>query len=199
MNAYLDEAGQLKGLPLNQRASALAGFCGFDNVEILGDIYVGRIIRSSGSSKPRHVDFSIGEVDSSCSWIRNAHRDNYQHGVASGSVEMPSSSDGSALLSKEIESSDPRNPYKWTQTEESVDVCFSTLSFGDNAAAKKDIRVHIKPKQLKIEHTSLGTMFDIELSSAVKPSESTWSISGSDIEVSMEKAAETVWKQLEKW
>lgn len=39
---YLDEVGQLKHLPLNKRAQALAKSCGFNDVPILGDVYVGR-------------------------------------------------------------------------------------------------------------------------------------------------------------
>ena len=198
VNAYLDEAGQLKGLPVNQRASALASFCGFDNIQLLGDIYIGRIVRAGGASKPRHKDFAVAEVDSSCAWVRCAHRDNYQQGVAAGRVTMGEANGGAAVLGAEIESSDPGKPYKWTQSEESVDVTLNTASFGDGAASKKEISVDIKSKHLKIAHKTLGVMLDIELNAAIKPSESTWSISGKDIEVSMEKVAEVAWSQLEK-
>ena len=44
MVAYLDEASQLKRLPSNSRAVAIAGLCGYDNVPLCGDIYLGKLI-----------------------------------------------------------------------------------------------------------------------------------------------------------
>lgn len=196
VNAYLDEAGQLKGLPLNQRASALAGFCGFENIQLLGDIYIGRVIRSGGASKPRHVDITLEEIESSSPWIKTAFTGNYQQGVASGRVEMPSG--GSDLLSKEMHSSDPGKPYSWTQSEDTVDVSLNMVSFSEEKVSKKELIVSIKSTHLNISHKTLGPMLDLSLSAAIKPSDSTWSISGDVIEVSMEKSVEAVWQQLEK-
>jgi hypothetical protein len=49
VNIYLDEAGMLKKLPLNARASELALKCGFNPPPTFyGDVYVGRV--SSGTT-----------------------------------------------------------------------------------------------------------------------------------------------------
>lgn len=45
VSLYLDEAGQLKHLPLNTRARSLASLCGFKDVPLVGDMYVGRTRR----------------------------------------------------------------------------------------------------------------------------------------------------------
>ena len=42
VSLYLDEAGQLKNLAPNPRATALAALCGFDNVPFVGDMFVGK-------------------------------------------------------------------------------------------------------------------------------------------------------------
>jgi hypothetical protein len=39
---YLDEAGQLKRLPRNNRAIAIANLCGFENVPLVGDMFIAR-------------------------------------------------------------------------------------------------------------------------------------------------------------
>lgn len=200
VTAYLDEAGQLKGLARNKRASALAGFCGFDNISLLGDIYIGRLTREGGSAQPYHISFTTAEVDSSCAWIRNAHRDNYQHSAASGRIDMTGQSEHADLLSKELESCNPSQQYKWTQTEDTVDVIINTKAAGIASVSKKDIVVSIKASHLSIVYKGLAerSLLDIALNAAIKPSDSTWSMSGSDIEVSMEKAVEEVWQKLEK-
>mgnify|MGYP003386258066 FL=1 len=54
---YLDEGGQLKGLPPNPRAASIASSCGFEGVALAGDVYIARrfqegVIRQSGWSLP---------------------------------------------------------------------------------------------------------------------------------------------------
>ena len=202
ITAYLDEVGQLKGLPLNKRASALAGFCGFDNIQLLGDIYIGRTVYSKGLATRKHVDFTLEEVDSSSPWIRQAHQDNYEHGMATGRIDMSGGSTGATheLLSKEMESSNPSQSYKWSQTEDSVDVTIRLKELGAAGVSRKELDVIIKPTHLTICHKGLSVrnLLDISLFSTIRPSESTWSMSGGEVEVNLEKASESVWKQLEE-
>ena len=42
--AYLDEASQLKSLPRTPRAISIASLCGYDNVPLCGDIYIGKYV-----------------------------------------------------------------------------------------------------------------------------------------------------------
>lgn len=81
---YLDEGGQLKGLPSNSRASSIAAACGYEGVALAGDVYVARRFQEGAI---RHVSLSLTEVDSSAGWMQAAHRDNYAHGAAHGQVQ----------------------------------------------------------------------------------------------------------------
>ena len=46
---YLDEIGSLKKLPLNKRAVAIAALCGYDNVPLLGDMFIGQFVTRTAS------------------------------------------------------------------------------------------------------------------------------------------------------
>jgi len=84
---YLDEIGQLKKLQVNSRAVSLAAICGFDDVPLVGDMFIGRI--SAPPSKGlEHVDFRLSDIDSSASWMQGVKKDNYEFGVHTGRVEM---------------------------------------------------------------------------------------------------------------
>lgn len=89
VSLYLDEAGQLKQLPHNARAAALAACCGFESVQLVGDIYVGRVcVMASGgtTSGLSHESFTTAEMSSEAEWIRNATRENFQHGIETNRV-----------------------------------------------------------------------------------------------------------------
>jgi hypothetical protein len=60
VNIYLDEAGQLKRLATNSRASAIADLCGFKGVPFVGDVFVGRLKIHNNAIK--NVDFHLHEV-----------------------------------------------------------------------------------------------------------------------------------------
>ena len=80
---YLDEGGQLKGLPTNSRAATIAAECGYEGVALAGDVYVARRYQEGAI---RHVSFSLPELDSGAEWMQTAHHDNYAHGAATGQV-----------------------------------------------------------------------------------------------------------------
>jgi hypothetical protein len=89
VSLYLDEAGQLKQLPHNARAAALAACCGFDSVQLAGDMYVGRVcvIGSGGAASGlSHESFTVAEMGSDAEWMRGATRDNFQHGIDTNQV-----------------------------------------------------------------------------------------------------------------
>ena len=80
---YLDEGGQLKGLPRNSRAESIAAQCGYEGVSLAGDVYVARRFQEGAI---RHVSFGLDELSSTADWISSAHRDNYALGAANGQV-----------------------------------------------------------------------------------------------------------------
>ena len=91
VNFYVDELGQSKGLDLNTRAAALANFCGFKSVPILGDVLVGRyelIQKSNGGKAYNPIDFMKSELDSSADWAKNCEHNNYEWGISTGQISM---------------------------------------------------------------------------------------------------------------
>lgn len=90
VSLYLDEAGQLKQLPHNSRAAALAACCGFESVPLAGDMYVARLCVAgtvgSTSRALSHESFTVGEMSSDAEWLRNATHDNFHHGVDTNQV-----------------------------------------------------------------------------------------------------------------
>jgi hypothetical protein len=124
-------------------------------------------------------------------------------GAAAGRVDM--SGGGVVALGEEVESTNPAMPYKWSQTEDCVDVTVSLkTASADGAAgagaaiAKRDLTVTIKSTQLSIVTKTGRVLLDLALHAPVRPSDSTWSMSGGDVEVSMEKVEEVPWPRLEK-
>jgi hypothetical protein len=84
---YVDELGQAKGLLRNNRAAALAAFCGFKQVPLLGDVMVARHALvwagepQQGGRTYRALDFTEKELDSSAAWVKDCEASNYEHGV----------------------------------------------------------------------------------------------------------------------
>lgn len=76
---YLDEVGMLKNLPLNVRASKIAGKCGYNpEPKFYGDIFVGRV-ESKPSSYMRNINIKVEDVvNASSDWIVNAPRENLE-------------------------------------------------------------------------------------------------------------------------
>lgn len=91
---YVDELGQAKGLERNPRAAALADFCGFKQVPLLGDVIVARhayVMTSKldkGGRAYNALDFTQEEMDSSADWVRDCEKANYEYGVQTGQVSM---------------------------------------------------------------------------------------------------------------
>jgi hypothetical protein len=92
---YLDEVGQLKHLPANPRAVAIAALCGYDNVPLVGDMFIARTRVLPGTTPPpssssssslstrlEHVDFGMEDLDSGAAWMRQAKADNYDAAAA---------------------------------------------------------------------------------------------------------------------
>ncbi len=200
---YLDEAGQLKRLPPNRRASALANTCGFNDVPLVGDMFVGRVGPSYGQLS--NVDFGLQDLDSTKAlWLKNIQKQNYEHGVRTNRVTMDSEAPPS-------EGTEAHRGFRWTETRELMDVSVTVPAEIAKISAK-DVKVRFSGRALcvQIRNTSAAalaspfdpslplaepqamlTLLDIPvLGGAIRADESTWSVSGREVEVSMEKAGD---------
>lgn len=195
---YLDEAGQLKNLEANERAAALASCCGFKGISLAGVIYIGRYIslQSSGRSGIfRHESFTVADLDSSSDLLRNAERDNFNYGKAVGQVAMESTDTSQA--DKVHESNNPNSNYKWTQTEESVEIVLP-LEKGEGSKAKKQLMISITSSNISvIDKSSSRSLANINLLNPINKNDSTWSISGDNIEFYLEKLKDKWWDSVE--
>jgi hypothetical protein len=57
VSMYVDEAGQLKHLPANNRATGFANLCGFRDVPFLGDVFLSRVGPTDTGQK--NLDFEL--------------------------------------------------------------------------------------------------------------------------------------------
>ncbi len=184
---YLDEAGQLKRLAPNRRATALANTCGFNDVPLVGDMFVGRL-SSNNNGQLSNVDFTLNEVDSNAVWLKDIQKLNYEHGVSTGRVAMEGSEQ--ANRGPVTNGEDSVRGFRWNETNELMEVCV-TFPPDIVKVVSKDVKVKFGSKSLRVEVSNGGArqvLLDVPLlAGAVRPDDSTWSISGRDLEISMEK------------
>lgn len=127
ISAYLDEASQLKKLSPNTRAIAIAGLCGYDNVPLCGDIYLGKLVVGGhgvigdGKGPIRNLDLSVEDCNSDAEWLRTAKRFNYEHGLRTNQVTMDAEADGSGG-EVVVEAGQDQNSYKWSQSDEDIEI-----------------------------------------------------------------------------
>lgn len=177
---YLDEAGQLKNLPANSRAVAFATLCGFDNVPLVGDMFVGRLLRmgSGVSERIKNVDFLLAELESSSDWLKDLKTRNYQLGIATNKVAMDSGDSSGDVV--EGESVD--KVYQWSESSEYVEVVVNCVpAIGSSKKlSSKDVKVDIRSKTLKVmvkdDSGQFCLLLDINLAGNVSVDDSTWSL-----------------------
>jgi len=190
VNIYLDEAGMLKKLPLNVRATELARSCGYSPPPTFyGDVAVGRV-----SSIPmlRNVSFGISDMDAQSEWIKKAIGENMerQHMVnaATGRNDVQAGNDGEDGVEKDEEG------YKWTQTDEEVEI---VLNIG--TLNKKEIKAKFLNQSVKV-----NDVFCLELFARIDPDGCTWTLEKSDtagehnLVITCEKCEEASWPRIEK-
>ncbi len=198
---YLDEAGQLKRLPANKRAAALARTCGFNDVPLVGDMFVGRV-GPAEDGQVCNLDFSLLDLDSSkAAWLQGVQKQNYEHGLSTNRVAMESEA-GPAT------GADSDRGFSWSENGEIVEVVVSVPAEIAKVGSK-DIKVRFTSRSLLVqirnsaphslasqfdpahsaEPNAMLTLLDIpQLAGTIRAEDSTWSVSGRDIELSLEKS-----------
>lgn len=189
VNLYLDEVGQLKNLPRNVRAVQLAATCGYDNVPLVGDMYVGRVRRYHGMAV-QNMDFTIDELASYAKWLSNIKKENYDAGIARNAVKLSTDDDDSPKTYE-----DATKGYKWTETNDNIDITFKL----PDGLTSKDLKVLFKSKSVEIVKKSdpSSSLLRISLLRGISIDDSTWTGNKSDIEISLEKSSSGLWNRLE--
>jgi len=192
INLYLDEIGQLKHLPSNNRARTLAASCGFDNVPLAGDMYIGRIRCIPNSSEGIiNESFRLDELNSDSSWLMNIKKDNYEYGIKTNRVVMPGDIDDTPKTNEIVDKG-----IKWTESNENIEVIYQ---LSDNLTTK-DIKIqfHSKSVIISLKSNPKEVLLNIDLYKSIQVDDCTWTGSKRDIEISLEKSNPGTWGQLEK-
>jgi HSP20 family molecular chaperone IbpA len=189
INLYLDEVGQLKHLPRNERAVQLAATCGFENVPLVGDMFIGRLKRYRGI---QHLDFTIKDMSSDAAWLKRVKEENFQHGLRTNRVAM----EGDLKHEEGKVHHEMDKGYSWSETEESLEVVLRLPEGVSHKMIKVDFHSRRVTVRNKNEASGSQLLLDLQLYKSINADDSTWTGNASEIELSMEKALAGIWGSL---
>ena len=186
---YLDEVGLLKKLPNNKRASAIAARCGFYPApNFYGDVFVGRV-----KSKPilKNVAFEAGiDTDSGAEWILRAVSENLAWQQELNKVTNKSSSERQpSAVGTEGKAAEEAN-FTWTQDEEEIELVVPLKEVN-----KKLIKVSFLNRSIKVKYNT-DELVAVNLYSGIDVDGCTWTIDGSNLVITCEKADGVVWPRI---
>jgi CS domain len=192
VNIYLDEAGMLKRLGLNTRATQFATRCGFNPPPTFyGDVFLGRL-----KSKPyiQNIPFCLGlDTDIHALWLQRATMENLEYQTAmneiTGRTDVQPSKDGEDGIAKS------EDGYSWTQVEEELELTISL----PKGVASKEISVKFMPQAILVKCRNT-VVLSLELFERVDPDGCTWTFDkDSDnprLAITMEKAEQASWPRI---
>ena len=197
VSMYCDANAGPHNAILNDRASNIAIRCGYPS-PIYGDVFISRVFDNEDMEWTRK-DFLVSDLASDAPWLTQAEAinrgKNMNSFTTSGTLSNLSNT-------SENKSSSHNSLLQWSQTSEDIEIkVFFPLKY-----ATKDVRVVVKPTQLKLAFPSiLGSEEDrelrklqepdgMELFGKVKVDESGWSIDSEGgrrcLSITLTKAAE---------
>jgi len=175
----------MKGLPKNERASALALQCGFPGTcELRGDIFVGRQTYDEGGMV-QNIDFSIGELEPSSLWLRRAPKENleFQKETQAENHAKAQESASSAPASGAGEG------YTWRDEEEELEIVVEV----EKGTTKKDVKVDFRKQEVRM---TKPVSLSLKLFEPVDVDGCNWTMGDGKIILTMEKATKEPWPQL---
>lgn len=178
---YLDEVGLLKKLPNNKRASAIAASCGYyPRVNFYGDIFIGRV-----QSKPtlKNVPFEAGkDTNGSAEWMKRAVSENLAWQQELNKVTNRSSSERQpSTIGTDGKAAEEDN-FKWTQDDEEIELVVPLKEVN-----KKLIKVSFLNRAIKVKYNN-EEVVAVNLYSGIDVDGCTWTIDGSSLVITCEKA-----------
>jgi len=183
--AYLDEASAIKGLPRNDRATALAHRCGFPESCVLsGDIYIGR--QKWRGSLVENVDFNLPELDAGSLWQHRAVTENLEFQRSTMPEEHAAAQ---AIGLPNTDASGEEDGYSWKDTGDEVEVLIP-ITKGVN---KKDVKVEFKKREIRVVKP---VALSLKLSQDIVLDGCFFTLNDGQIVVSLEKASPSSWTRL---
>ena len=186
VSLYLDAVGALKSAPANLRGAQLAAQCGYGDVPLFGDLYVGR------RTQTRNESFTLADMSADCQWLKEAAAQN----MARQQVE--SQYRGGGMTADELnERGGEGDGYTWKQTTEEVEVSVP-LPEGTRG---KQCKVKFGNRSLKMNVVSSDGDISLhfnKLYGMIHSDDSLWTVQDNVLVVTMEKAkSKQVWPTLD--
>mmetsp|Transcript_15458 Transcript_15458/g.19627 ORF Transcript_15458/g.19627 Transcript_15458/m.19627 type:complete len:329 (-) Transcript_15458:35-1021(-) len=196
VSMYGDDNAKNLNLPLNERATAILKACGHQSNSIHGDVFVGRYHDNEAEDIWERVDFDEAEVQGdleSKEWVKKAKQKGGGGGIGTAAASLSGMMNGAGGgLTNNV---GEENGYKWSQTEDEVEIKFSVPA-GTKA---KYCKVKFGSKTLRV--TVAGQTFcDGETWGPIIVDESTYTIqddpeseSGRELCISLGKKSNEHW------
>ena len=182
VSLYLDAVGALKDLPPNPRAVSLAKMCGYGDVPLFGDMFVGRF------SENINVDMTVDDLNPDKPWLKAAELQNLSH----QQDESRYRSGGMTAEEMSFKGGDG-DGYTWSQTPQELEV---SVILPESTRAKQ-CRVTFGRRKLEIEVVNGKHIIFDPLYGEIQTDGSMWTISDGNLVISLEKARENeVWPML---
>jgi len=180
ISLYLDAVGALKSLPANSRAVNLAKQCGYGDVPLFGDMYIGR-----KNNEQLNEDFHLKETDPSNKWLKDAVQQNLER------QQVESQFRGGGMTSEELNNKGGEGDgYTWKQTPEDVEISVP-LPTGTRG---KQCKVKFSTRALKIDIVNGASLKFETLYGKIRVDDCVWTIEDGVLVCTMEKAkAKEVW------
>jgi hypothetical protein len=226
IHIYLDEAGMLKRLPLNTRATDwFAKRAGYNDPppQFFGDIFLGRVVqrKSIQTGRPLVVNesFVLGrDTALDAPWLQAAATDNLAYQLEMNKItgrtgnqqqQQPkvAGQDGVAKV-------EANGLFSWTQTEQEIELLIPIIptttgtSSSDTATdaatfKTKDIQVKFRPQNIQVKVFN-KELVALKLFEHVDPDACTWTLDRSSknnmdtvtLLVTMEKAEAAFWPRI---
>lgn len=185
--AYLDEASAIKGLPVNERASALARICGFpNNCELRGDIFIGRQ-RYIDGGVVENTDFMLAEaVESNSLWLRRAPIENLEFQKETQAENHAKAQEGAGNGEP---ASGAGDGYTWRDEAEELEIVVQV----EKGTTKKDVKVEFRKQEVRM---TKPLTLSLKLFERVDTDGCNWTMGDGTVVLTLEKASAAPWPQL---
>ncbi|KAL7516012.1 hypothetical protein ACHAWX_001071 [Stephanocyclus meneghinianus] len=206
---YLDEVGMLKKLPLNIRASKIAGQCGYHpQPKFYGDVFIGRV-----EAKPSHymynIDLQVKDVvDAKSEWLVNAPRENLEWTQALnqatkgnfGTNTKNEINDGTDGIPVHVQQDNGRF-FSWLQCQNEIEVTLPLLSDADakegKIAIKSLMNVIFLRKKITVKYNK-NLLLELNLYEEIDVDGCTWTLDKDMLVITCEKYdGGKIWPRLE--
>lgn len=189
---YLDEAGMLKRLPLNKRATDFAARAGYNPApQFYGNVFLGRVM---ARPYPRNVSFHLGQdTAKDAKWLQQATMENLAHQTALNKITGRNETQAAIAGTDGTEKKE--DAYSWTQTEEELEMVVALA----NNATSKDVGVKFLPQSIEIKCQKEPVLL-LQFFEHVDPDGCTWTLdrNGDEVKlvVTLEKVEQALWPRI---